>query len=251
MSVHDDWWSTFFSGMVIDTVRNMYPPEWKRIEADLIEKRGRLAPGARVLDAPCGDGRIALELASRGYRVTGVDLSPDLVNDAREAARERGLDATFEVRDMRELPWPRAFDAAFCFGNSFPYFDDEGNARFLRSAREALLPAGRLILDVPTVAEAFFPHFKEYSSSWGELGGILILRKARHHPTLSRTTTEYTFLRGADVERKTASYRIYAYADLVRLLGEAGFPKVEAFGSASGDPFELGSRACYLVAERD
>lgn len=70
-----------------------------------------LTPDATVLDVGCGPGRHALELASRGFRVTGVDISQRFVDLGREAAAERGLEVTFERRDARGLGHDSEFDA--------------------------------------------------------------------------------------------------------------------------------------------
>ena len=71
-----------------------------------------LEPGMRVLDVGCGPGRHAVALAARGIAVHGVDLSPDFVALARDAAE--GLPAAFEELDVRELAFDREFDAAIC-----------------------------------------------------------------------------------------------------------------------------------------
>lgn len=69
--------------------------------------------GGRILDVGCGPGRHALELARRGYRVHGVDISATFVDLAREAAGAEGLDgATFEVADARDLGFDQRFDLA-------------------------------------------------------------------------------------------------------------------------------------------
>lgn len=73
-----------------------------------------LEPGQRVLDVGCGPGRHGLALARRGFEVVGVDLSPDFVALAREAADAEGLPARFEVLDVRELAVDAEFDAALC-----------------------------------------------------------------------------------------------------------------------------------------
>jgi len=73
-----------------------------------------LAAGKRVLDVGCGPGRHSLALARRGLRVVGVDLSPEFVTLARDVATTEGLDATFEVLDVRDLAHAAEFDAAIC-----------------------------------------------------------------------------------------------------------------------------------------
>src|SRR5256885_5964949 len=73
--------------------------------ATALTKHG-VAAGARVLDAGCGTGRYAAALAGHGYRVTGVDLAPDLV----AVARRRGGSARFAVGDLSALPLRAAYD---------------------------------------------------------------------------------------------------------------------------------------------
>jgi SAM-dependent methyltransferase len=74
----------------------------------------RLRPGMRVLDVGCGPGRHALELARSGIEVHGVDLSPDFIRLAREAAEAEGLPVTLEVADVCALDADGAYDAAIC-----------------------------------------------------------------------------------------------------------------------------------------
>jgi SAM-dependent methyltransferase len=85
------------------------------------------AVGARrVLDAACGSGGHALWLARQGYEVAGVDVSPVMIDLARQKARAARLDVKFRVADLANLqpanPEPAtAYDAVFCLGNSLPH----------------------------------------------------------------------------------------------------------------------------------
>jgi 2-polyprenyl-3-methyl-5-hydroxy-6-metoxy-1,4-benzoquinol methylase len=84
---------------------------------------GRLAvpPGAKVLDVACGTGNLAIPLARRGAIVTGVDIAPNLVAQARERAAAENLTVTFDEGDAEELPYPAAsFDVVVTmFGAMF------------------------------------------------------------------------------------------------------------------------------------
>lgn len=248
MNDQHDWYVTFFSGLALETIAPMFSEEVTRKEVDFILKATGLEPGARLLDAPCGAGRHSLELAARGFVVTGIDIAERSIDEARRRAEERKLAATFEARDMRNLPWREEFDAAFCFGNSFAYLDDEGNRAYLEAVARVLEPGGKLVLDAPMIAESIYAHYSP--SSWHRLGEIIVLREARFDPHASQLMTEYTFLRGSEREVKRAYYRIYTFAELVRLLREVGFEEVADYGSLDGTPFVMGGRALYLVATR-
>jgi SAM-dependent methyltransferase len=105
-----------------------------------------LRAGMRVLDAGCGPGRHALALARRGIEVVGVDLSPEFIDLARDAAA--GLPATFLVEDVRNITYDREFDAVFCLcqgGFGLLGGDDDEHEVVARFAR-ALKSAGVLAL---------------------------------------------------------------------------------------------------------
>ena len=84
-----NWYENFFHGVALDLWRKVVTPEQTRAEADFLEKALALQPGARVLDVPCGNGRISLELASRGYQGTGVDIAEENIQEARQAGTDR------------------------------------------------------------------------------------------------------------------------------------------------------------------
>jgi len=80
-----------------------------------------IAAGARVLDVACGTGNTAIPLARSGCIVTGVDIAPNLLVQARERAAAEGLAATFDEGDAEQLPYADAcFDAVVTmFGAMF------------------------------------------------------------------------------------------------------------------------------------
>src|SRR6266496_84922 len=105
------WWEGFFEGLWQDVQLGMWTEEDNRAAADKIERALGLQQTARVLDAPCGEGRISLELAARGHDVTGVDLTERFLAEAGRKAGERGLSIRWERRDIRDLAFKSEFDA--------------------------------------------------------------------------------------------------------------------------------------------
>ena len=80
--------------------------------ADAFIDRLELPPGARVLDVACGTGNVAIPLARQGCAVTGVDIAPNLLEQARDRAVIEDLAISFDEGDAEQLPYPDAsFDA--------------------------------------------------------------------------------------------------------------------------------------------
>ena len=90
-------------------------------EAEKFTARLNLKPGTKVLDVACGTGNLALPAARAGAEVTGVDLAPNLVEQARENAKREGLKVQFDEGDAEALPYGDAsFDAVITmFGAMF------------------------------------------------------------------------------------------------------------------------------------
>ena len=243
----DLWWKDFFSGLVVDFWRAAMTPETTRVEAAFLEKHLRLGAGSRVLDVPCGDGRLALELAQRGCRVTGVDISEEFLNAGRAAAKARGFDVVWRQAEMRDLPWREEFEAAYCAGSSFGFLDDAGNAEFLGAVSRLLIPGGRFFLDCKS-AESILPSFQE--SYEMTVGDIRFASVNRYDPATGTMENLYTISCGDRVEEKRALTRIYSASEILRLLSDAGFGSFETYGSVEGEPFRLGSPRLFVIAQK-
>ncbi|MGN7134150.1 class I SAM-dependent methyltransferase [Rhodococcoides corynebacterioides] len=101
---------------------------------------------SRILDAGCGTGRLAAELARRGHRVVGIDLDPVLTAEARTRA---GIDVL--LGDLTTVPLdPASFDAVVAAGNVLVFLAPGTEARVLRRWYDALRPGGRMIAGFAT-----------------------------------------------------------------------------------------------------
>ncbi len=244
-----NWWKNFFHGVALDFWRAVVSDEQTRAEADFIQKHLQLSAGAKVLDVPCGNSRLAIELARRGFQLTGVDIAAEFIAEAKMKSREAGVQIDLHERDMRDLPWTGDFAGALCFGNSFGYLDDQGNADFLKAVSNALRPGARFLLDIGAIAECLLPAFQENRSF--EVGGITLVADSRYDHVQGRMFTEYSFIRDGQTDKRPASQRIYTYHELTALLQEAGFETVAAYSSLSEDPFKLGSHRLLLISEKE
>lgn len=121
--------------------------ELERLELDVISSAVRR--GGRILDIGCGAGREALGLARAGYQVVGVDLSPAMVDAARDAAMRAGLAIDFRVQSLTELDEPPGtYDGAYIAAALHHVPGRTRRVGALRRVRRALVPAGALVLFV-------------------------------------------------------------------------------------------------------
>jgi SAM-dependent methyltransferase len=219
MHVQSNWWEHFFEGVAVDLWLRAVSPEQNNQEASALDRLLSVTEGSEVLDVPCGGGRLALALARRGYRVTGVDWSGAFLDRARSDAA--GVAVAWERRDMRDLPWPGRFDAAYCVGNSFGYLDDEGNAAFLRAVAAALKPGGRFVLETPMVLENLLGHIRD--RAWWQIDDLRLLVANNYDAARQRLEIEYTFVSNGQVDVRHGSHRAYSYRELFALLEQCGF----------------------------
>lgn len=277
MEVQAEWADTFFAGMFNDCWRQLRTDQNTRPETDFIERiltgagpatgaaaaaggaagsatsAGTAASSgtgtrARILDVPCGGGRLGIELAARGHQVTGIDIQEVLLDEARAAAATRGVEAEWQRRDMRDLPWADTFDAAICFGISFGFLGDAGDQAFVRAVHTALKPGGRFIIDTNKVLEIVLSEFKP--RSWAELGDIMMAYENEYDCAAGRLNQEYRFFRNGSSEIKRCSFRAYTYHELGQMLRDAGFSTSVGYGTLTQQPFRVGSQRLLLVATK-
>ena len=121
--------------------------------ADYIEDifaKNNLKPSL-VLDLGCGTGSITNILAKRGYDMIGVDISPDMLNVAREKATEEGLDVLYLCQDIREFELYGTVDAIICTLDVLNYITDPDDLKqVFRLVRNYLNPDGIFIFDINT-----------------------------------------------------------------------------------------------------
>jgi 2-polyprenyl-3-methyl-5-hydroxy-6-metoxy-1,4-benzoquinol methylase len=246
-----DWYDGFFEREYLDEFAPRLESERTSREVDFVVEKLELEPGARVLDVGCGHGRHTIELARRGFRVTGVDLSARSLDLAREAARQAGVDADFVQLDARDLAYDGAFDAAVnLFTAVLGYFEDErDDRRLLERVARALRPGGRFLVDTINVL-GLAGGFRE--TNWEQLeSGTVFLERRAFDAVRGRTSAVWTFLH-ADGRRNEVSHslRVYSPPELIGMLRGAGLDVVGAWGGWDGAELSLGSWRLILRGDR-
>jgi SAM-dependent methyltransferase len=203
-------------------------------EADFIEAACRKYcphPVHRLLEPACGSGRLITELAARGYRMTGFDLSAAALDFLRRRLARRKLRATVHQADMAQFRLPRPVDAAFCTFSSFRHLLTEDTARsHLECVVESLRPGGIYILGLHLIPPDASP---ECIERWRECQGntrvavdlrvVAFDRRTR----IERLRVSLLVRRGAEQFRIRDEFplRLYTAAQIRKLL--ASVPRLE------------------------
>ena len=250
MTIPTNWFEDFFHGITLDLWRQAIPPEHTEREAEFLIKALNCAAGSRVLDVPCGNGRLSFALAKRGISVTGVDISPEFIEEAQSLAENTSETPLpqFILGDMRSLEGDLVYNGAYCFGNSFGFMQYADMEKFLSGVARALKPGARFIINTGMAAESILPDFEEQSSH--QVGDISMTVKERYVAAESCIDSEYIFERDGRSESHFAKHWIYTTAEIQRMLQRAGFRVIDLFGSLKCDPYKLGSQELFVVSER-
>jgi SAM-dependent methyltransferase len=144
-------------GQFYSALAALYNQDWGSVYLDTAREQfarylqPHLVPGARILDLCCGTGQMAAVLTAEGYQVTGVDVSPAMIDYAGVNAP----DARFVAGEMAEFVLGERFDAALCSFNSLNHARGERHlVRTLKNVHRHLLPNGYFLADM-VLAEGY------------------------------------------------------------------------------------------------
>ena len=250
MDVPSDWYDGFFEQEWLDEIALAREQERTAQEAEFIVEKLALEPGAHVLDLACGHGRITLELARRGYRVTGLDLSPRSLELAREAAEREDLEIEWIQADMRDVPEGATFDAVVNVFTSFGYFEEEGeNERVLAVVARVLRPGGALLIETINLL-GLAGRYRD--RRWETLEtGTLYLDEHEFDFLAGRNRARWIFIRPDGTRSELVhSVRIYTPHELVSMIERAGLQVEAAWGGFDGSELSFDCHRMVLLARK-
>jgi 2-polyprenyl-3-methyl-5-hydroxy-6-metoxy-1,4-benzoquinol methylase len=223
-------------------------------EVDFIEKEINQDKKCRILDIGCGTGRHALELAKRGYSVTGVDLSENMLNKAREKALDLGVQVDFQVADARNLQFEEEFDLVImiCEG-AFPLMEtDQMNYQILECAARALKKDGKLIF---TTLNGLFPLFHSVQDF---INSNMVEGESTENSFDLMTFRDRSEMELVDDAGETkileCDERYYVPSEITWLLKSLNFRKIDIYGCKLGefsreDPLTTDDYEMLIIAE--
>jgi SAM-dependent methyltransferase len=211
-----------------------------------------------IVDVACGTGIAVAKFATAGYRVTGVDRSPQMLAQARKRVAQSGLQGiTFVEADMRDFTLDQPADLATCMFDSLNYLLAEADlAAAFRCAAAALRDGGLYVFDINTIFGL--------EEGWGSRDLIrcdtddwfIVSRTRWDHETLTNTLVFHGFIRRGEVwERFTETHveRGYPVAEIRALLEQVGLTVLAIYDAHAEDATDPGPKTSrvLVVARRE
>jgi 2-polyprenyl-3-methyl-5-hydroxy-6-metoxy-1,4-benzoquinol methylase len=224
-------------------------------EVDFIEREIKFNKSTTILDIGCGTGRHAIELAQRGYEVTGIDLSDSQLQRARKKAKNAGIQLRFLKKDARNFTFRKKFDVIImiCEGAFSLMETDAMNFQILKNAEKSLKQSGVFIF---TCLNALFPLFHSVKDFLNSAGTEVSSEKLTFDLMTFRETSEIEVTDDSGKKKKMINNeRYYTPSEIRWLLTSLQFKKIEIFGCKLGafsreDPLTTEDFEMLVVARK-
>jgi D-alanine-D-alanine ligase len=230
----NDWWRTLFNAVYLKTDGDVVEDNQNTVrDVDLLVSATGITPDDHVLDLCCGQGRHAMELASRGFsHVSGVDRSRYLVRLAKKRSNDRGLRVSFHEGDARRFRIPQTkYDCVAVMGNSFGYFElERDDNAVLSRIRQSLKPGGVVALDLVDGAW-LAANFEPRSWEWIDEDQFVCRERALAQDGQRLVCREVvTHAERGVIADQFYAERLFSFPAIERMLSEAGFIEVRNHG---------------------
>lgn len=229
-------------------------------ELPLIEQWAR-SLGGPLLDLACGTGRTAIPLAAQGYQVTGVDVVPEMIAQAREKAAAHAVSVEWVEADARTFHLRQQFPFMYMVGNAFQFFLTRADIEaLLARVREHLPAEGCFLFETrnPSPQNLYETHHPEPRTYTTRDGRQLVVTEEQQYDPMTqiqRYTSYYRWLHpdGQHVEKEKTNSVALRYVfprEIEALLYYNGFEIRTCYGSWQQEPLTATSREMIYVCQR-
>jgi SAM-dependent methyltransferase len=206
--------------------------------AELLEERG--FSGCRLLDAGCGSGTLALDLAARGHQVTGIDLSEGMIEIARRKDAEgRVRWARADIAALEDADLGGPFDAIVCVADILCHLPSlELWSAAFRGFRSQLRPSGALFFDLPTCLGLERMDRMSFTDADGRALSLYVVYEPEERRSTMKVTSFVLQPSSGLYERASATITEWGQpvAAILDRLKAAGFPEAERVWTSQPDP---------------
>ena len=217
-------------------------------EIDFLANQLDLGLRARILDVGCGFGRHSIELARRGYDVTGIDPSAAMISAARERSIAAGVSVDFRQERGEHFSTDQLYDAAICLFTTFGQISAQGdNTALAQQICAALKDGASFVLEVPQREKTLSQLEPREELGKGDRKAFVSRSYDANNQVLSE---EFRIVLENEERNYLLRYRLFDRAELETYLTEAGFQEIAAYGDYQGAGLSAEDPAMLLVARK-
>jgi len=248
--IEKSWFEKWFSNKFYLKIYGHRNDEDARNLINLIQRTVPLSSGSKVLDIACGAGRHSIELARRGFDVTGFDLSKFLIGEAKKnllESPEKAMKVKFLISDMRKFDFKKTFDLAVNIFTSFGYFNnDDENFSVIRNASLSLKKNGFFVFDFLNkkyLEKTIVPYSKN------KFEDITVIQRRKIEDGFVRKKIVIT--KGKVSSEYDEVLKLYSSAEFIKAFKSYGLKAVHTFGDYYGNSFnENKSQRLIIIAKK-
>jgi len=213
---------------------------------DKIIKLLNLNPEMKVLDLCCGVGRHSIELAKRGYNVSGVDRTESYLEKAKKRAGSEGVSIDFAKEDARIFRRDNSYNLVMNLFTSFGFFgDQEDDRRVAENVYNSLKPGGIFLMELNSkdiILRDFSPR------GWNRIDDIYILEEREFVDSCAGMKMKWIIIKDEKFNEVELTLRLYSATELRSLLISCGFGKIEIYGDLDGNPYDHKAKRLVVAA---
>ncbi len=248
-NISDTWYEDFFKGINCELWEIAIPQEWTNQEVEFLITELNIKQGQSILDIPCGFGRHSVELAKKGYKVTGVDISETFLKTLSEKIKADSLSIETIHSDILSLPINKTYAGAYCMGNSFGYFNYDKMKVFVEKVSSSLEAGSRFIINSGMIAESILQTFKKNRSY--TIGTITMDITNNYNVEDSYMVSQLLYTKEGKTEEHTFKHYVYTLGEVKRLLKSYRLNTIATYSSTAKEEYKLGDQQIYIVAEKE
>ena len=240
------WLKIFESDLYINEMLKLWEEgsKWASWIDEVVRKYS--VKGKKVLDVPCGIGRVSYFLSKLGYEITGVDISEKMVKKSKENV-PNGVFIKGDMRKLTQVLRGETYDIIINIFNSLGYYEEEDDLKILREFRGVIKDNGILIVNLdnrdfliynkPEIVHSYVPPY-------------LVVDRNVFDPFTSRLQVTRSYIKdGKEVEKISFSQRFYSLHEIVQLMKKAGFEVVDVYSGYSWKKFEISDPQMTIIAK--
>lgn len=243
------WFEKWFSDKLYLDLYQHRDEEDARWMINLLQRSIAVKTNSKVLDIACGSGRHSIELARRGFDVTGFDLSEFLISEARKNLKnssEKNMKVKFLIKDMRDFNFGNTFDIAVNIFTSFGYFDnDKENFRVIENVSDSLKKGGYFVFDF---LNKYYLEKNLKPLSRNIIGNSSVVQRRKIENGFVKKTIIIT--RGNSVKQFDEVLKLYSLQDFKRAFDFSGLKTERIFGDYSGNKFNRTKSGRLIIIAR-